>query len=205
MLRLDRRRCVVVGGGATALRRARALAEAGGQVTVVAPSMVEGLGELPGVERRERRYESADVEGAWLVVIATDDPAVNDRVAKEAAAAGALINRADRPTDGDLTVMAHGRRGPLTLAVDTANHSAAAGKAIRDEWIEALDPAWVQLLEAAGPWRPRIQAAVQDPAERSRRLRRLTDGQARRILSQQGIDALHSHLQRVAEGPDAAP
>jgi precorrin-2 dehydrogenase/sirohydrochlorin ferrochelatase len=199
MLNLNGRRCVVVGGGPTAARRAESLVASGAQVVVVAPEFAPRLDGLL-VERRERGYEAGDLDGAFLVVVATDRPEVNRRVAADAEAAGVLVNRADEPGAGDVTAMAAGRSGPVTVAVDSGGSSAAAGRAMLDELLERLDPDWPVLLAAARPWRRRVQRAVADPGERALRLRRLTDDQARHILRDHGEAGLAEHLRRVAEG-----
>ncbi|MEL7088221.1 MAG: NAD(P)-dependent oxidoreductase, partial [Planctomycetota bacterium] len=121
MLNLRGRRCVVVGGGAVAARRAASLVACGAQVVVVAPAMDEKLDTLL-IERAERGYASGDLDGAFLVVIATDQPEVNQQVTADAAEERVLINRADEAIPapapgsetrrdprmgGDFTVMAH--------------------------------------------------------------------------------------------------
>lgn len=198
MLKLAGRRCIVVGGGAVAARRTAALVECGAEVVVVAPQMDEKLDRLL-IERRDRGYEAGDLDGAFLVVIATDRAEINEQVAADAEAAGVLVNRTDAAEAGDLTVMAAARRGPLTVAVDTGQTSAAASKAIRQELFDRLDPDWAVLLGAAGRWRKKIRRRVTDPAERTRRLRGLTDQAAMRILKDRGEAALADHLRRVAE------
>ena len=64
------RRAVVVGGGPVALRRAKALLDFGAQVTLIAPQC-EAV--PPGADYLQRPYAPGDVEGAFLVVAATDD------------------------------------------------------------------------------------------------------------------------------------
>jgi len=206
MLNLRGRRCVVVGGGAVAVRRAASLVAGGAQVLVVAPAMDEKLDELL-IERAERGYEAGDLDDAFLVVIATGSAAVNQRVADDAAEAGVLVNRADDAEAGDFTVMAHDRRGPLTVAVDTAHTSASAAKQIRAALLDALDDDWVTLLTEARPWRANIQRKkfpdldeAQTPKTRADRLRRLVDAAAMQTLKQHGVSALRAHLQAVAEG-----
>ncbi len=221
MLNLAGRRCVVVGGGRVALRRCRSLLECGARITVIAPRIAGELREL-GVTLAEREYAAGDLEGAFLVVIATDNPAANAAVAAEAAARGVPTNRTDDAAAGDVTFMAHARippnpprnpprnplrntpgslaAAPLTLAVDTGGGSASAAAAIRDELAAALDPAWATLLREAGPWRVALKKRGLEPAERAARLRRLTDHAAMRILRACGDAALREHLARVAAG-----
>ena len=83
MLDLTGRWAVVVGGGRVALRRAQALLAAGALVRVIAPRVDPALTSLElTVSRRE--YRDGDLAGAWLAHAATDDPAVNARVAADA-------------------------------------------------------------------------------------------------------------------------
>jgi precorrin-2 dehydrogenase/sirohydrochlorin ferrochelatase len=200
MLRIAGRRCVVLGGGAVAERRARSLLEAGGRVTVIAPEITDGLAAL-GIERQARGYARGDLAGAALVVIATGDPAINDAAAAEARREGCLINRADATEAGDFAVPAHARHGPVTIAVDIHGISAAAAAAIRRSLSASLDPAWPRLLALAGPYRQRVQQAVSDPEQRQTLLRRLTDEEAMNILKDQGETALARHLAAIATAP----
>ena len=199
MLRVAGWRCVIVGGGAVARRRGLALAAAGGQVHVVAPQIHPEL-RAAAASCRQRGYRPGDLAGARLVVTAADLPEVNAAAAREAADLGALVNRADQASAGELTFMGSFRRGPVTVGVDTGGSSAAAGRAIRDTLDAALDPAWPTLLDEARPWRQRLRQTVDDPAERARRIARLTDAAARRVLADHGVDALRQHLSAVADG-----
>jgi uroporphyrin-III C-methyltransferase/precorrin-2 dehydrogenase/sirohydrochlorin ferrochelatase len=80
LLDLTGRRAVVVGGGQVALRRARALDAAGADVLVVARRLRPEFGEL-GFAVAERGFAATDLDGAWLAMACTDDPAVNADVA----------------------------------------------------------------------------------------------------------------------------
>jgi uroporphyrin-III C-methyltransferase / precorrin-2 dehydrogenase / sirohydrochlorin ferrochelatase len=115
---LNDRLAVVVGGGAVALRRARALVAAGARVTVVAPEVAS---ELAGLATRvcRRRYRDGDLTGAWLAHAATDDPAVNAAVAAEAERARIWCVRADDGRASAARMPAVARHGDVTVAVTT--------------------------------------------------------------------------------------
>lgn len=198
MLRLAGKRCVVVGGGEVAMRRVSALLEAGGRVVVIAPKIGQPLLNQ-GVEIHERAYRKGDLAGAFLVVVATDDPEVNEAIASEAAEAGVLVNRADQPTRGDFVVPAHAHHGPVTLAVSTAGISAAAAGAIRRELSAALNPIWPQLLEIVEPYRSIIQNEFEDARMREQLLRQLTGPEAIEILKNQGPEGLRGYCQRLVD------
>ena len=146
ILCLEGRPCVVVGGGAVGARRAQALAEAGARVRVVDPSPCEALEALSlagKLELTRRPVEASDLDGAFLVVVATNDPRVNLAVAELAAARGALLNRADDATQGDLRFMARARRGPITLAVSVRPAAPAVSRDLVRELAGRVDQAWL--------------------------------------------------------------
>lgn len=201
MLRLDGRRCLVVGGGETAARRAAALLACGSDLVVVAPVIHASIDRTSAC-CEERPYRSADVTGAFLVVVATNDQRVNQQVAEDAARSGAIVNRADLPEAGDLTVMAHTRRGGITVAVDTGGASASAARALRDAAALAIDDHWVTLLDAARGFRSRVQAQVHNAEARRVLLRRLTDRDAARILTDRGPDGLLAYYEQLLEEAD---
>lgn len=198
MLNVRGRRCVVIGGGPVALRRAGALLEAGAAVTVIAPDLDPAFGDRP-VTAIRRAYQPGDLDGAWLAVLAADDPRVNRAAADEARRVGALVNRPDDPDAGDFTVPAHARHGPLTLAVHSGGVSSSAAGRIRRELSDALDPDWPRLLELAAPYRPLIQQRFADPHQRRDRLHRLTDADAMAMLKARGDEALRRYLEALSE------
>lgn len=133
-LRLDGRRCVVVGGGRVAARRASSLLEAGAEIRVVAPEAREEIRKAASEGRLQwerRAFEPADLDGAFLVFAATDSPPVNRRVAEEARIRGALVDVADGSVAGDFTLpsVARGRR--WQVAVSTAGASPALARWFR--------------------------------------------------------------------------
>lgn len=193
MLDVGGRRCVIVGGGAVALRRARTLHEAGAQVIVIAPQVEPPLREMQSVSLEWRRYAEGDLAGAAMVVIATDDVATNGRVRAEATVRGVLINDATAGDEGDLHFMAAHRDGPLTVAIHTGGASASAAGTIRDELASALDADWPTLLTEAAARRPEMQGVICDPVRRGEVLRRLTGDQARHVLKSRGLEALRAY------------
>src|ERR1700723_2987966 len=109
---LEGRRCVVVGGGAVAARKVEGLVAAGAEVVVIAPEIGAPIRERGGTVV-QRSYRLGDLDGAWLAIVATDDPAVNRLVRADGDAAGVWINAADDPTACSFTLPAVVRRGPV--------------------------------------------------------------------------------------------
>jgi precorrin-2 dehydrogenase/sirohydrochlorin ferrochelatase len=145
-LDLSGRRCVVVGGGEVASRKARKLLQAKAEVVVISPEVMPEL-ESVAVEVRRRPYEVGDLEGAYLAFAATDSREANAAVAREAKERDLPINVADRPSDGDFALPSTLRRGRLQVAVSTGGASPALARRIKDELEEAFVPEWAGLVE----------------------------------------------------------
>ncbi|MFG1885511.1 uroporphyrinogen-III C-methyltransferase [Micromonospora sp. NPDC049102] len=119
-LRLDGRRVVVVGGGAVATRRVPALLDAGADVLLVAPELTPALQARVDAGRLRwvaRRFLPEDMDGAWLVQVAIDDPIAAASVSAVAAERRIFCVRADDRTAATAWTPAVTRQGPVTVAV----------------------------------------------------------------------------------------
>ncbi|MEA4965434.1 MAG: bifunctional precorrin-2 dehydrogenase/sirohydrochlorin ferrochelatase [Oscillospiraceae bacterium] len=127
---LEGRKALVFGGGAVGLRRAGALAQYGASVTVVTPEPDAALSLLP-VRVEARAYRPGEIRQVFLVVAATDDPAVNAAITREARRAGALANNAGDHRDCDFFFPAVVRTEELSIGVtgNGENHEAVLGAA----------------------------------------------------------------------------
>lgn len=133
---------LIVGGGAVAARKARALLDAGASVHVVAPAVVPELDALasdrPSLRITRERYAATHIAGATLVIAATDDASLNAEIARDARETGTLVNVADAPDLGTFVTPAVHRAGDVIVAVSAGRVPAAAAR-IRDQVGEALD------------------------------------------------------------------
>jgi siroheme synthase-like protein len=136
-LRLDGRRCVVVGGGDVGLEKVEGLLACGGHVTVIAPSAHESLRELAregSIRWEQRAYAgAADLAGVFLVIAATDDTDVNIAVFEDAERRAMLVNVVDVPPLCNFILPAIVRNGPLAIAISTAGASPALAKRMKRE------------------------------------------------------------------------
>lgn len=89
---LNGKRCVIVGGGGIAVRRAGVLARFGAEVTVISPDWSGDAGEIRWLRRS---YAPGDLDGAYLAVAATDNRDVNRQIGCDAKALGIPIAVAD--------------------------------------------------------------------------------------------------------------
>ena len=177
-IELEGRPCLVVGGGPVAVRKAQALAECGAKVTVVAgvtgqdarstgEDAFRGTGVSP-VRVVRRDFADGDVEGMALVVSATNDRAVNRRVADLCKARGIPVNVVDDPANCTFIFPAVVRKGPMTVAVSSGGACPVAAKLVRDRVAEALPDDFVAAVERLGKERENLKRNYPDPQVRRR-------------------------------------
>ncbi|MBI4302624.1 MAG: bifunctional precorrin-2 dehydrogenase/sirohydrochlorin ferrochelatase [Chloroflexi bacterium] len=160
-LKVNGKRCVVVGGGEVAERKTLALAQCGAVVRVISPTLcpdLEGLVQDGLVEISRRLYRYGDLEGASMAIAATDSPQTNEKVAKEAQDRGILINVVDDPEHCDFIVPSVVRKGDLVIAISTGGRSPALAKRLRRELEETLAPAYATLLTLVAEVREELKA-----------------------------------------------
>jgi len=196
VLNLSGRRALVVGGGEVALRKARALADAGAHVRVVAPKLVAGFTEDGRFECLAARYERHYLEGARVAVAATDDEAVNRQVARDARAAGVLVNVVDRPELCDFIVPAQVRRGDLLIAISTSGAAPALAKRLRERLEKEFGPEYATLLEVLREVREDLKKRNIPADLRHRIFERLAEGDLL-AAARQGTDALRQAIERA--------
>lgn len=152
--------CLVVGGGRVAHQKVSGLLEARAQVTVVAPDIAERILALDVVCHR-RPYRSPEAASYRLVVAATGDAAVNQRVYDDADSAGVWVNSADDPDRCTFTLPAQLRRGRLTVTVSTGGHSPAMSAWLRQRLDDEIGPEYDTLIGVLSDVRREVQASGQ--------------------------------------------
>ncbi|HKR19614.1 MAG TPA: bifunctional precorrin-2 dehydrogenase/sirohydrochlorin ferrochelatase [Stellaceae bacterium] len=185
-LDLAGKRCLVVGAGPEAERKAAALRRAGAQV-IAAP-----------------RFTPDDLDDCRLA-IAVDVPlAVGEAVSRAAQARGILVNVADRPDLCNFIMPAVIERAPMTLAISTGGASPALARRLR-ETLDAIVPRRLGALAAlAGEFRARVRHDIADAARRRAFWERLLDGPVARLALAGEQDAARHQLEAELSAETAA-
>ena len=171
-LNVDGEPCLVVGGGAVAVRKAKTLYQAGARVTVVSPSFSAGFKRLK-VRRIRRRFRAADADGKALAISATDDPAVNRAVSRACRRRRVPVNVVDVPDLCTFIVPSIIRKGPVIVAISTGGTSPGLARALRLHLEKALPASLGPLARRLGVARRRILRALPPSPARTRLLKGL--------------------------------
>jgi len=151
-------------------RKVTALLATGAHVTLISPTITSSLESLVRdgtLEHVARSYQDGDLEGAFLAIAATGDPAVNEAVWREATRHNILINAADDPAHCNVILPAVVRRGPLTIAISTEGRSPAYAAHLRRQLAAQIGPEHGDFLELLGNLRDDITTHFPAPCRRT--------------------------------------
>ncbi len=196
-LELRGRRCLVVGGGSVAEQKVRGLLAADADVTVVSPELAPRLQQrLAQREIRHvaREYRTGDVTGFSLVMVATDDGAVNALVAQDARRAGIWVNASDDPPNCDFILPSVIRKGEVVVAASTGGASPALARRIREDLNAFFAEDYGPLAELLSEVRLLLRArGVQVDQET---WQHAIDARFRALVAQRRLEEAREHLLR---------
>jgi siroheme synthase-like protein len=180
-LKLEGRRCLVVGAGKVAEGKIRGLFDAGASVEVVAPFAVPQIQQWfsQGVlSWKQRVFEPRDLDHASIVITATPSHEVNTQVFQEAQLRNVLCNSVDDPENCDFYYPAVVRRGDLQIAISTNGRSPALAQRLRQELEQQFGPEYETWLEELGVRRDQLFVTNLDSEARRKLLHELASREA---------------------------
>ncbi|MAS82913.1 MAG: uroporphyrinogen-III C-methyltransferase [Legionellales bacterium] len=142
-LKLENRPCLVVGGGRVAARKIEQLLKANAKVTLIAPKISSVLNKFiedKKITFLEKSYERNDLASMEMVIAATDDREVNNKIAEHAKSKKIMINVVDNPDAGTFVMPSIIDRSPVIVAVSTGGASPVLTRLLRAR-LEILIPA----------------------------------------------------------------
>lgn len=203
-LQLRERKVVVVGGGNVAERKVRAVVSAGARVHVASPELTPALQAWAGsgtIGWMVGRFEAPWLDGAWLVIAATDDRQVNAQVSREAEKRGIWINVVDDPELSAFQVPAVVDRAPITVAISSGGHAPVLARRLRERFETLVGHGIGQLAALLAERRAAIQASYSDLAQRRRFYDWTLDGPVLALIERGDMHAATEMLDEALERP----
>lgn len=161
MLDLRGRTSLVVGAGQIALRKLLGLLAEGAVVTVVAPKVIVPINRLARdgeVKLIERHFLDSDLDGMELVLLATGDRQVEQRVSQLCKKRKVWVNAADVPALCDFHLPSVITRGDLRLCLASGGGAPFAVRRLRELLEYKLGPTWGVWMTAARRFRGMVRA-----------------------------------------------
>lgn len=155
-LNIREQRCLVIGGGEVATRKAAMLIRAGARVHVVSheisPALKANLETHQGTYRLGS-YEPADLNDVAIVIAATDDEALNRRVHADCRTRQLPVNVVDAPALCSFVFPSIVDRSPLVIAVSSAGKSPVLARLLRAHLETTIPAAYGRLADICGEFR----------------------------------------------------
>lgn len=175
-VKLERRRCLVVGAGKTAEEKIPTLLRCGAIVIVVAPVATRTIKAWAADNKivwEQRRFEAGDLDRVFLTVVATPAKTINKMVSEEAQKRQILCNVVRDRLLCDFYYPAVVRRGALQIAISTAGHSGALAQRLRKQMESQFGPEWESWVRWLGEARTSLYEDPLSPKRRRTMLHRL--------------------------------
>jgi uroporphyrin-III C-methyltransferase/precorrin-2 dehydrogenase/sirohydrochlorin ferrochelatase len=200
-LHLTGRRVVIVGGGTVAIEKLNSLIPTGAEITVVSPEIlpeVQTWVTEGTIQWKARVFEPADINDAFMVIAATDDPDLNHWVYSLGNAAQKLSNSVDDPVNCNFIMAAIARSGPMQVAISSAGCSPALAQRVRNRIVsEILTENVGALAEFLGDRRPEVKATLPSYKIRQKFWEQVIDSKVPHILSSQGEEAAEAEFRSM--------
>ncbi len=172
---LTKKKCLVVGGGKVAWRKARAMADYGALVTVIAEAACSQMEEFGKQEGRLllRKAEPRDAEGADLVICASDDHRLHQEIFAFCQERQIPVNTADDKELCSFYFPALVRQKDVVVGISTGGQSPAEARYLREQVEKMMPPFFGDLAEKLGKLRPAVMEKVENQKEREEVFRKL--------------------------------
>jgi len=193
-LRLEGRRCVVVGADAPAAAKAAACLGAGADVVLIAPDTPASLAAEVNLRRVERNYRPGDLRGAFLAFASTRDPETIAQLRDEAERERVLLNVIDVPDASTFLSAAVLARGELMVAIGTGGASPALAARLRRDLEAHVGPEYGPFVAILGA----IRRALAPEPGRAEVLSALLDSSLLDLVRRGAHEEIDGLLTRVA-------
>ena len=203
-LNIKNKKCVVVGGGEVAFRKATLLLRAGADLNIVAPVLSDELRKLcvdTDCAITAREFEEADINNAILVVAATDDLKTNERVSVIASTLNIPVNVVDQPHLCSFIMPSIVDRSPIVVAISSGGSSPILTRKLK-ELNEAMIPGRIdKLAELLGSFRGRVKSEINDFSARIRFWENVLDSEIPELVYNGQDDEARSALDNWLTNP----
>lgn len=153
------KKCVIVGGGEVAARKAERLLDCGAKVFVISPKLspeIAALKEKNMICHIATEYSGDLINEAALIIGATDDEKTNAQISRDARNKGIPVNIVDDPQKCDFILPAVVQRGDLAITIGTGGKSPALARHLREELESKYGPEFEIFLNVLGGLRVKM-------------------------------------------------
>ncbi len=199
---LKGRRCLIIGAGHEADRKAQGLVACDADVMVIAPALSEGLQGFFDEGRiawRARSYKQGDLKDAFLAIAVDPHAPFNQDLWEEAEAEKVLLNAMDDTPHCSFVAGSVVQRGPLVISISTSGCAPALSVRLRQRFEAEFGPEYSTFLEHMRRLRPEMAARFTAFEERRKRWYELVDSNLINHLRNEDAIAFEEELEALLQ------
>lgn len=201
--KIENRRCVVIGGGSVALRKLRQLMEAGAKIDLIAPTICEGIVQLADsptqstgvLHLHHREFKEEDIQGAVLVVAATNNKPLNEQISQLAQQANIPVNVVDQPQLCSVIFPSIVDRSPVQIAISSGGKAPVLARMLRTRLESFIPAGYGHLAQLAGKFRQQVKNKISNGQCRKAFWEEVFSGDIAELVFSNKLTAAESRLQ----------
>ena len=177
-INIEQKKCVIIGGGNVAQRKIETLIGFGALITVISPNVTEKIRKLSEADLLTwicKTYSERDIVGAYMVIAATCDVSINERIYQEAVRNNIFVNVADSSEKCTFIFPSVVRRDELVIGISTSGNYPALSKKVKEELEKAVPPDIGPLISLIKEYRTKVINKIEDANAKKLVLRRVAD------------------------------
>lgn len=196
-LNVKGKKCVIIGGGKVAYRKACSLRDAGAETVLVSPEFCTEVTVEKGLTLIKENYDERYLDGALLVIASTDNEEVNQQVVLDAGKRNIIVNVVDYPELCSFIVPSTINRGDLCISISTGGASPAVAKRIREELENVFGTEYEGYLNLLNKMREAAMSDVTDKDKRRKILQRLAGKDILDIVKNKGLKDAEAKMREI--------
>ena len=200
-------RCLIVGGGSVATRKARQLHQAGAHLNIIAPKIsaeMEALAkESPGHRLFTRRWQPSDVNNVVMVVAATEKRDINRRISDLARQRQIPVNVVDDLELSSAIFPSIVDRSPVQIAFSTGGEAPVLARQLRTQLESLVPTGYGRLAAFAGRLRDTVKEHIGELSSRRHFWENILSGPvSEQVLAGNEQQAERMFLEQLAQQDD---
>lgn len=166
----------IIGGGEVAYRKCRNFLAFDKKVKVVSVDLIDKFNNLKGkIEYIEDKYKEEYIKNSFVVVAATNNKEVNEKIGIHCRNNSKLVNVVDNIELSNYTVPSYVKRGDLLISVSTGGKSPSLSSKIKKELEEKYDDSYEEYIKLLGEARQNIIKKYENISQRKKMLNKLVN------------------------------
>ncbi len=157
---IENKSCIIIGGGAVALRKIEKLREFKPVITVIAPDICDEINRFADIKIIKRKFEDRDINNAFMVISATDDKELNTHIFALCKEKNILINTVDDKDKCGFIFPALVKKDNVTVGISTSGKSPLYSRFLREKIERLIDDDCNKTVEILSKYRAEIKKRV---------------------------------------------